>query len=284
MTRSTPSENWQELLAGYALGDLSPEEAEVVQHLFTENPQMLAEGDRLQEVFNSIAYSLPRQEPPTQLKDAVLSAAQATPQLVELGEGDRSNLSASAVNPSVTTAATGNTSDLGSLRRFAPHGSRRRLKSSSWFSLGAIAAAALVAIGVDNYRLRQETQEAKSVIAALQQRGTLTYALEGTTEANSASGSLVIAKGQQVVIVAKDLPVLPKGEVYRLWAVPAAGKNPTFCGEFKAGSAGSFTAHWVAPPELWQVWKSPTVQMLITSEKASDPPVPKGALVMKSRI
>ena len=271
MTRSTPSENWQELLAGYALGDLSPEEAEVVQHLLLENPQMLAEADRLQEVFNSIAYSLPEQEPPTQLKDAILRVAQAT----------------SAVNTSVAPGATSNpadTTDLSNLRRFAPHGSRRRLKSNAWFSLGAIAAAALVAIGLDNYRLRQETQEAKSVIAALQQRGTLTYALEGTTEANSASGSLVIAKGQQVVIVAKDLPVLPAGEVYRLWAVPSAGKTPTFCGEFKAGSAGSFTAHWVAPPELWQVWKSPTVQMLITSEKASDPPVPKGSLVMKSRI
>ena len=272
MTRSIPPENWQELLAGYALGDLSPEEAEIVQQLFTEDPAMLAEADRLQEVFNSIAYSVPEQEPPTRLKSSLLNAAQATPQTLEPVEGDRLK----------TTHE--DATDLGNLRRFAPPGSRRRLKSNPWFSLGAIAAAALVALGVDNYRLRQDAQENKSVIAALQQRGTLTYALEGTTAANSASGSLVIAKGEQVVIVAKDLPVLPKGEVYRLWAVPAAGKNPTFCGEFKAGSAGSFTAHWVAPPELWQVWKSPTVQMLITSEKASDPPVPKGSLVMKSRI
>ena len=276
MTRSTPSENWQELLAGYALGDLSPEEAEVVQHLLTENPQMLSEANRLQEGFNSIAYSLPGQEPPTQLKDAILQAAQAT--------SAANALATPSVAPGATSDTADSTTDLSNLRRFAPHGSRRRLKSNAWFSLGAIAVAALVVLGVDNYRLRQETQEAKSVIAALQQRGTLTYALEGTEQANSASGSLVIAKGQQVVIVAKDLPVLPAGEVYRLWAVPAAGKNPTFCGEFKAGSAGSFTAHWVAPPELWQVWKSPTVQMLITSEKASDPPVPKGSLVMKSRI
>ncbi len=282
MTRSIPPENWQELLAGYALGDLSPEEAEIVQQLFTENPAMLAEADRLQEVFNSIVYSVPEQEPPTRLKSTLLNAVQATPQTLEPVEVEPVEGNNRTVN--AADSATDTATDLGNLRRFAQPGSRRRWKSSPWFSLGAIAAAALVALGVDNYRLRQEAQDSKSVIAALQQRGTLTYALEGTTEANNASGSLVIAKGQQVVIVAKDLPVLPAGEVYRLWAVPAAGKNPTFCGEFKAGSAGSFTARWVAPPALWQVWKSPTVQMLITSEKASDPPVPKGSLVMKSRI
>ena len=281
MTRSIPPENLQELLAGYALGDLSPEEAEIVQQIFTEDPAMVAEADRLQEVFNSIVYSVPEQEPPTRLKSSLLNAAQATPQTLEPVEVEP--VEVEPVEGDRLTTPNENATDLGNLRRFAQPGSRRRLKSSR-FSLGAIAAAALVALGVDNYRLRQEAQDSKSVIAALQQRGTLTYALEGTKDANNASGSLVIAKGQPVVIVAKDLPVLPAGKVYRLWAITPADKNPTFCGEFKADTAGGFTAHWVAPTGVWQIWKSPTVQMLITSEQATDPPVPKGSLIMKSRI
>jgi Anti-sigma-K factor rskA len=276
MTRSNSPENWQELLAGYALGDLSPEEAEVLQHLFTDDPERLTEADRLQDAFDLMAYSVPEQEPPARLKDKLLSMAQATPQIAEHITSDR----ASATN-NATSGETDVTTDLENLRRFAQPGSKRRLTSNSWFSIGAIAAVALVALGMDNYRLRQETQESKSVIAALQRRGTLTYALEGTEQANSASGSLVVAEGQQVVIVAKDLPVLPAGEVYRLWAMPPSGKNPTFCGEFAPGRAGSVTTHWLAPTAAC---RSTKVQMLITAEKVADPPVPKGSLVMKSRI
>ncbi|MBD3880664.1 anti-sigma factor [Phormidium tenue FACHB-886] len=274
MTRSPLPDHWQELLAGYTLGDLSPEETETVQHLLVTHPELVAEAERLQEVLGLMAYALPGQEPSLLLKEKILGIAQTTPQLAEAAP------ETAASNPADTSNSSGSLTELGRSRRFAQPGSKRRSRTSFW-GLSAIAAAALVALGVDNYRLRQDAQEARSIIAALQQRGTLTYALEGTAQANNASGSVMVAEGQQVIMVVKDLPVLPSGQVYRLWAMPPSGKDPTFCGQFNASEAGSTNTQWLAPASACQ---STTVQMLITIENALDPPVPKGSLVMKSRV
>ena len=50
MTESTPSEHIQELLAGYVLGDLSPEEAEELKQLLDRDPTIADEVNQLQEV------------------------------------------------------------------------------------------------------------------------------------------------------------------------------------------------------------------------------------------
>lgn len=283
MTSALPS-NWQELIAGYALGDLSPEEAEELQHLLAENPDLMAEVASLQEVLALMPYGLPQQEPAVQLRDSILTAVGSS------SAGGNSSTGSPTDSPTGNSFAHRKDSEPPNNRSIASlqaigreesglHRSRRR---SAWYGMGgAIAALALVALGIDNYRLRQETQQAKSVIAALQQRGTQTIALEGTQEANAASGSLLIAESRQVFIVTKDLPVLPEGQVYRLWAMPSSGKNPAFCGQFSAKTNGSVTTQWVTPEVSCQ---STTVQMLITSENASDPPLPKGSLVMQSRI
>jgi hypothetical protein len=47
MTYSPPPENWQELMAGCALGDLSSEEAELLQRPLTENPDLTSEVEAL---------------------------------------------------------------------------------------------------------------------------------------------------------------------------------------------------------------------------------------------
>jgi hypothetical protein len=49
----TLPDNWQELLAGYILGDLDPEEAERVRQLLSMNPDLAVEADRLQEVLGA---------------------------------------------------------------------------------------------------------------------------------------------------------------------------------------------------------------------------------------
>jgi anti-sigma-K factor RskA len=273
MTFALP-ENWQELMAGYALGDLSPEEAEAMQRLLAENPGLTLEVASLQEVLALVPYALSQQAPPPQLRERILAAAylqpDTQPPAQSIASAAQSEMQPAPVLP----------------LPFRPAAERLTPRSSPWISRayamgGAIAAAALLALGVDNYRLRQESQEAKSVIAALQQRGTQTYTLEGTDQANAASGSLVVAQGQRVIIVAKNLPVLPAGQVYRLWAMPSNSKTPAFCGQFNARTEDAVTTQWLAPEATCQ---STTVQMLITSEKASDPPVPKGTLVMRSRI
>ncbi|MBI4781102.1 MAG: anti-sigma factor [Oscillatoriophycideae cyanobacterium NC_groundwater_1537_Pr4_S-0.65um_50_18] len=287
MTSALP-DNWQELIAGYALGDLSPEEAEELQRLLADNPDLTAEVASLQEVLALMPYALPQYEPSSQLRDSILAIAQPNAPL------ESNNAHSSSAIATLTKAARGDTENRQTESRQTESGSdqapqkslRRSYRRGTWaatgYGIGAtIAAVALMALGVDNYRLRQETQQAKSIIAALEARGTQTIAMEGTESANAASGSLVVAEDRQVFMVAKNLPVLPAGQVYRLWAMPASGKNPAFCGEFRARTNGSVTTQWVTPEASCQ---STTVQMLITSEKATDPPIPQGSLVMHSRI
>jgi anti-sigma-K factor RskA len=255
MTYSSPPENWQELMAGYALGDLSSEEAETLQRLLNEHPELKDEVTQFQEVLALMPYALPDPEPPPQLRESILSQAVAENRPVGI---------------------------------FADSRSQRHTRINWAVLAGTIAAVALVAIGVDNYRLRQAAQENQRTISrlqqdaktntalatALQQPGTQIYALEGT--ADQASGNLVVVPGQNQVTVVTDLPQLPDGKIYRLWANPANAKQPTYCGEFQAGKITSFSSPAAICGQNGD-------RMLITAELAADPPIPKGELVMRSR-
>ena len=259
MTRFTPPENWQDLLAGYALGDLTPEEAEALQQILIDQPELSAEADRLQEVLALMPYGLPEDEPPLHLKNAILTAAEA-----ELPNGPVAAIGATRPN----------------LRLLG--------------LVGAVAAAALLGLGLDNYRLRQDLQGTRPVIAALQQEAEASrpiiaalqqpqarpFALSGTGTAALASGTIVLDRQQkQVVMVAQNLPELPPGKAYRLWAMPQNSKTPAYCGQFNADANGTVSARWAAKSALCS--GSPA-QLLITAESATAPFVPQGNLVMKS--
>lgn len=245
MTSSPHPENWQELLAGYALGDLSPEEAETLKQLLNTHPDLRQEMVQLQEVLALMPYGLPEQEPPSHLRDAILRQARSEPKTNRV--------------------------------------SRRSRQPQFWFGLGGAAAALVTgALAIDNYRLRQENAAAQALTATLKQPNLQLFTLQGTGEATQASGSLVVNRGQQVVIVlVKDLPQLPADQVYRLWAIEPGKSQPTFFGEFNSNRANQTSATWQIPAAPLN---APPEKMLITAEKAADPPVPAGELVMSSSL
>lgn len=249
MTQSPLPDNWQDLMAGYALGDLSAEEAEALQRILAESPEAIAEADRLQEALALMPQSLPDRAPPPHLRHAILEAARASRTLPKLFQDT-----------------------------CPPPRPRQRLIRQLGVG-GAIAAAILSALALDNYRLRQTVEQTQTLIGVLQQPGTQLYALSGTESA--ASGSLILApEQQQVFVVIRALPQLPSSQVYRLWAMPAPGASPAYCGQFNTGAAGSVSTQWSLPAA---VCSNRPAQMLITAELAADPPVPKGDLVMKSQ-
>lgn len=242
-------------MAGYALGDLSSEEAESLQRLLSENPELASEVDQFQEVLALMPYGLPDEsEPPSRLRDAILSQAEA------------------------------DTNGVFQAKR-SPRFNRRGGSWKKWG--GAIAALVFAALAMDNYQLRQVTkqnqvtigqlqQEAKTnaaLIAALRQPNAEVYALDGTEKT---SGSLVFVPEQNRVTLVTDLPQLPSEKIYRLWAMPENASQPTYCGEFKAEAIASWSL-----PET--VCGQNGDRMLITAELAADPPIPKGELVMKSK-
>ncbi|MEG4573653.1 anti-sigma factor [Microcoleus sp. N3A4] len=202
MTEPLFPERSEELMAGYVLGNLSSSEAEELRQVMKENPELATEVRRLQEVLEVMPYALPDLAPPPHLYSAILEAASAA--------------SVAVANPHVSGVPN-------SLPQ-------KKLKHSplQWSRvLGSIAALLALAVGVDNYRLRQEitTLEAqvvrqKDVIAMLQQPNTRLVSLKGMADASAASGSIVITPGEpKAVLILRNLPVLPQGQFYQLWSV-----------------------------------------------------------------
>jgi anti-sigma-K factor RskA len=249
MIRPSLPENWEELIAGYALDDLSPEEAETVERLLNENPDLRGEVNQLQDVLDLLPYGLPQQEPPAHLRAAILDAAQM---------GDRP-------------------------ARPRPASPQNRARRRIWLEMGgAVAAFLAIALGLDNYRLRQDLENADAVIQALRQPETEVYALEGTGETTAASGRLVVNPNQdQILVTVQNLPEPPAGQAYRLWGLTPGSTDPIYYGQFGTTAQGETLAQLSIPRDA-----IPTedIQLLITLESATAPPVPEGPLVMQSSL
>jgi hypothetical protein len=99
---------------------------------------------------------------------------------------------------------------------------------SFWLGiLGSVAAICTIGLSLDGYRLRQELASARSdlaryqtAVALLRQPDNRLLALKGMGATPTASGSITIAPSSQTaMLVIQNLAPLPKGKVYRLWAM-----------------------------------------------------------------
>ena len=246
MTGSLPPERLDELLAGYALGDLSPEEIEVVERLLVERPQLKIETARLQKVMALLPYALPEVQPPSQLRDRLLAAA--------------------------TQPA--------SRRERSP-----RFSAWSWSPMiASVAAIATVAVGLDNYRLRQELGQVQAqmnqqaeIVATLQQPASRLVSLQGT-QPSGPSGSVVLdAHNQKLVIAARQLPPLPVNQIYRLWAVIEDQKIA--CGDFNTSPTGTVSKSLTIPIAACN---SQRAKLVVTQEPFPSPAQPVGNAVLIS--
>jgi len=202
MTAPLFPERLEELMAGYVLGNLSPEEAEELTRLLTENPELATEVTYLQEVLEVMPYALPNIAPPPHLYSAILKVA----------------TSAKIAVPNSTVSEHPNSLPQKKLKQFPVRWS---------LVVGSVAALLAIAVGLDNYRLRQqvttllaEVVRQKDAIAMLQQPNTHLVSLKGMAQASAASGSIVITPGEpKAILILKNLPVLPQGQFYQLWSV-----------------------------------------------------------------
>lgn len=244
MTTSALPENWQELLAGYVLGDLNADEMALVQQWLVRYPEVAAALEDLEETWQTLPYGLPQQAPPPHLRQQVMASVQP-----------------------VAPASR--------IERDSRRGPRPWMGwglSAGW----AATAVALVGVAVDNNRLRQENQSAEAIVASFSQPSNRLYALAGTDAQPQASGRLVIdPASQSALIVTQNLPSLPSDQTYRLWAI--AGEQPTYCGQFNPDHDRSIN-QWQLPEHACE---TAPVQMLITRESVAAPLVPQGPLVLQ---
>ncbi|MEM8777481.1 MAG: anti-sigma factor [Cyanobacteria bacterium P01_G01_bin.49] len=248
MTGSLPPEQLKELIAGYVLGDLSPEEAEELEQHLAENPQLAIEVNRLEEVLDLLPYALPEVEPPSHLRSTILN-------------GTSTSLSR---NPSPK---------------------RSRL---SWSKIVAsVAALIALALGFDNYRLRQTLQ---TIQTEAQQFTILTYSFQRTDAADAASAKITINPNSlEAKLKIEALPPLPVGKVYVLWTVlkPDApytkdDKGSVLTEVFSVDSQGSVTQTFIVP----KFYRSRELvsKIAITVEDATSPQKHQGVPVLLTKL
>ena len=258
MTNFPVPDDWQELVAGYVLNDLDPQENTLFQQLLANYPDVMQDVYCIEEVFALIPYALPQQALPIQLRAQILYAIQlessCTPLYIS-GWLDRPRL---LLSDRVLDA-----------------------DPNLWMKLsGAIVAIVLLMLSVNSYRLSQQLAHANAMIAELQQPGSLMYTLNGTPSLVNASARLVITRDlRHAILVANNLPQLPTGRIYRLWVASTKGHEIAFCSEFNSNRNG----HVIAKLPLANLGCSTKIrQVLVTTEASPNPLVPQGKVVLQS--
>ncbi len=295
MTPAELPENWQELIAGYVLNDLSPQEHEEFERLLVEHPHLKEEVQVFTSTFAALPEALHLLPSPPALKAAFLERALSQ-----------------AVDPDSAIQPTGAVmSALEEIGHSSPNaGTASSRYGWRWRWLGSIGVAAIVAIvllGRQNLLLRQELeltqtqsrdlaiklaainrqldaanrqlQDLAPLTAALKQPETQLFSLQGTGTTSTASGSLMILPNRSMMFVVNNLPPLEKDQVYRMWAKLPDQASPSYCGQFTIAASGIM--RWSTPsPRCGQ----PPTQLLVTVDTKNDPITRSGPLVMQSSI
>ena len=252
MTSPSLPDNWEDLATGYALGNLSAQEAEELKRLLEAHPELAVEVERSQKTLSLIAQAGLNQPTPPHLRSKILAAA--------------------------------------SLNQVDHHSTRQGFP---WAILAG-SMAVLILLGYDSYRLRQELKATRQLLREMQRqdrdsqalltalRQSSVFPLVGDGEAKAAAGTAIVNLDDKAIIFVENLPPLPKGEIYRLWAIVATTPEPIFCGQFMTNLEGEIAKSLVPPSE---VFNSKISKLVITAERETTPSDrPQGTIVMQSLL
>lgn len=261
---------WEELLAGYVLGDLDPEEVIEMHKIILEHPEIVTKIDRFQETLAMLPLGLNETYPAKNLRDRI--ATQAIPITVE-------NLLIDPLDPSIDTLSD----------PLAPIINRSSRRQNLWklatICLGSISAIAIIAIGFDNSQMRQqiannqiELQKHRQTIAMLQGADNRMISLKGMGAIPTATGSVMIAPTEKTAMISiQNLVQIPQENSYRLWAI-VDGKKVD-CAQFRPDEQGKVFLKVPLENALKQ-----TTTLIITIEPNKDMPEPTGEMVMKGEV
>ncbi|MCU0548839.1 MAG: anti-sigma factor [Leptolyngbya sp. Prado105] len=255
-------ENWQELIAGYVLGNLSSEEAVLVERLLKEHPELQQEVEAFQDAFSLVSESAPLRHPSADLRDRILGAEDH-----------------SSAQPTLFMHRFKRVAGLGSVIAASTMLLILGWRVTSLNTQLQQANSRVETLARDLQQAKLQNQTIRPVLNTLQQPGTLVYSLQGSDRANAASGSLMMSSDQnKVIIVVQNLPELPSGKIYRLWAKVPVETTLAYCGQFNSNAQGFVQL----TPSASICGKNPT-QMFITIDALSDPTTKGGPVIMQSR-
>jgi anti-sigma-K factor RskA len=251
----THDEHQQQLIAGYVLGDLSPEEEAELRRLLSEQPQLNREVERLREVLDLMPYALPEVEPSPYLRDAILDAASATNSPVRrLRRWPWGKI------------AGGITAAIALVLAFENAVLHRRLNYAR--------------SQIDRYRSELAIAQTQNrVIPVLQRPQTHVFSLLGTGETQTASGSLILDLDTgRAMLVFQNLPVPAADRIYRLWAIVEEEK--ILCSQFGTNAEGAVFDEFAIAHQACRAIDS---TFAVTLERLTAPPQPAGPVVLLER-
>ena len=220
-TRPEPANSNSDLIAGHALGNLTPEELAAVEAELAADPALADELAMLHFAVDALPLSLPPREPSASLRDRLAAAVDAdlattgSPQMRDSGER-------------VATAAPTMLGAPPALRPVPAPPPPTQLAPPRAFPVArwafAAAAVLLVAIGVVAWVLqqRQATEPVRTVAFAI------------SDEMPDARGQIaVMAEPEPMMKMSvANLPPLPDDRVYEVWLIPHQGA-PIPAGTFR---------------------------------------------------
>lgn len=235
MTAPITADQIELLIAGYVLGDFSPEEAATFEQLLQDDPNLWQAVADTQAALET-SFSVEEQTPPSYLKQSILSAAQV---LQEAGSlSDRTEPVGLAATPPASQEPT----------NVIPFSHWRR-------GLGTAAAIVIAGLGISNWVLWQSLQ---SLQASRHTDNPIVFTLERTplTPSPDASVQVVVdPRDLEATLEIKNLPPLAEGEVYVLWTVvkPNApvttdDKDAILTQVFRVDDQGQFSQRIAVPP------------------------------------
>jgi len=193
-----------ELIAGHALGSLSPDDEHELEEHLRRSPEAREQLNALQEAAASLAYAVDTPAPPPSLRDRILAETRAPEQ--------------SNVVPL-----------------------RRRWVVPALAAAAAAAAGVAIGLGVWGSSLSGSLDSERSaaarqdqVLAIFAQQDSSRFPIEG------ANGTLVVADNGQAGLVLSGFEAAPAGKTYQTWVIQDG--KPVSAGTFQGGSSESVVA------------------------------------------
>lgn len=255
-----------DIIVQYVLGELSPEAARRFEAQVAADATLAEEVRRLRAALGLLPYAK-LEEPPPDLRSRVMAATEA--KVRENTTRAKQSVATPVATPAAAPAST-------EPRRAPVVPIAKPARRVVWSQFAAAIAAMLVlAVGIDNLRVRRELAMQQDVAHLLLEPNVVrSFTLQGGGGFGTVALDMDAKRG---AVVLRGMPALPADHVYRLWAEVADKSVP--CGDFGVAADGTVHAQFRVPVEQYT---APLGKLFVTVEPAGAGTTPTGTRVMQS--
>lgn len=247
-----------DLLVQQLLGEpLSPADRAQLDAALSSDAALRAEAAELEQTLAQLAASVQSTPPP----------------------GLRARVLASVPAPEPARAPTVAAADAAAARPMAARAGRARWPYALAASVTVLAIATGSFFAAENRQLRQDmAQQAAAARMLLEPNVVMSFAMRGVGPAERAAGVVLLdLDAKRASISVRELPTLPDGQSYFLWAELEGAKVP--CGQFRTLADGTLLTQFPIPVDSYV---SPILRLVMTVETGAAPGTPVGPEVMAS--